>query len=96
MSESGTAPNQYRVRLGLALPRARMHAEAISSAFTSVRRAMDGGAWDSPLATAFASVCREKELSAGNAAEGCVDQLEGRHRVEPVHVDAADRRARLR
>ena len=39
--------------------------------------------------------CVEAQRSATSATEGCVDEMEYRHRREPVMVDRDDRRARF-
>ena len=39
--------------------------------------------------------CVEAQRSATSATESCVDEMEYRHRREPVVVDRDDRRARF-
>ena len=95
MSEAEQVPNRYRERLGWALPGARGQAESVGRAFSRVDRAMAAGAWDSPMAQTFYDGCVEAQRSATTSAEGCVDEIELRHRREPVLVPRDDRRARF-
>ena len=95
MSESDQVPNRYRERLGWALPGVRGDVESVRRAFSRIDRAMAAGAWDSPLAQSFYDGCVEAQRSARTAAEACVDEMELRHRREPVMVPRDDRRARF-
>lgn len=95
MSDAEQVPYRYRERLGWALPGARGDAESTRRLFSRVDRAMAAGAWDSPLAQEFYAGCVEAQRSATSATEGCVDEMEYRHRREPVMVDRDDRRARF-
>lgn len=95
MSEAEQVPNRYRERLGWALPGVRGQAEVVRRAFARVDRAMAAGAWDSPLAQTFYDGCVEAQRSARATAEACVDDMELRHRREPVMVSRDDRRARF-
>lgn len=85
--------NQYRTRLGAALPGARHNAARIADAFRMVRLAMEDGAWESALGRSFYQACVEAEGDAGRAAGDCVDALESRVAAEPAEVSFGDRRA---
>ena len=78
--------NKYKIALGYDLPSIRGQASVCSFAFSSVRRALDSGAWQSTTADAFASSLQLNQTSAQEAGSGCEGALASAHAREADRV----------
>jgi hypothetical protein len=78
--------NRYKTALGDDLPSIRGQAGVCSFSFSSVRRALDNGAWQSTTADAFSGSLRAKQAAAEEAGSACEGALVSAHAGEPDKV----------
>ena len=78
--------NRYKIALGDDLSRIRGAATVCSFSFSSVRRALDDGAWQSTTADAFSGALQSKQTGAQEAGIACAGALTSAHANEPDKV----------
>lgn len=92
---SDEVPNRYRQELGEVLPMERFRRDATDGVLSIVQNALAQGAWASTTADSFAAEAATQQTTASNAADRAIEELAGRHSLEPLNVDPGDWRARF-
>jgi hypothetical protein len=78
--------NRYKTALGDDLSSIRGQAAVCSFSFSSVRRALDNGAWQSTTADAFSGSLQANQTAAQEAGNACEAALVSAHASEPDKV----------
>ncbi len=86
MTEPELVDNKYKTALGYDLASIRAQASVCSFSFSSVRRALDNGAWQSTTADAFSASLQANQTAALGAGSGCEGALESAHASEADQV----------
>jgi len=80
-------PNPYRSALDQALRHVEGDAGVLVEALTAVQSALEGGAWRSPLADAFAAATAENRARLRRCGDGCTATLRSARDGEPLMVE---------
>jgi hypothetical protein len=78
--------NRYKTALGDDLASIRGEALVCSFSFSSVRRALDNGAWQSTTADAFSASLQANQAAAEDAGNACAEALSSAYTNEPDKV----------